>query len=585
MSRPLRVLHQIHLAHDAWGGMEKQFANLLNATAQDQRIAHYLSEDMRDVAPGVAAALPGLQAPPNDARRWHGMTVPNWRGMRQSRQASQARNWGIDIVLSWNRFSDPRPVRLATRIGAASVYWERGAAWYARSRAPDTDFLQGFDGVIANSQACAAMLRYWGVTAPVEICRPGIYSPTAAIARAAPRTPLRLGFCAPLQTFKGGVLAVHTLAALRRRGFAATLTIAGEGPDREKMQQVAQQLGIDDLQFLGRLTEMDAFYADIDLLLHPALREPYGNACAEALIAGVPVVATDVDGIPEVVDHAVDGLCVAPTLSLDEYRQFGGDPDAVYPRVWRPDLNRVAEPGVPDPERLADAVLQIASDPQRYALCSAAAVKSAHERFDYSAHLTRLFELLHRASDARKTARLVPGKAYNCVDQTRPTWQDRADKAAQLVIDLLEGHTATRRVADLGCGDCKLRTALAQLGTACEYRGYDLLPQSADVAALDLARDRLPQSCDVAVMLGVSEYLESLPDTLQRLRLDAAALVVSHTLGDRPRSAEELQRLGWRNHLSRADFEKTLLQAGWIVRDQRITDDGKTRLWSCVRQG
>lgn len=585
MSRALRLLHQIHLAHDAWGGMEKQFASLLQATAQDPRVAHYLSEDLRDVAPGVATALAGLRAPAADTRRWHGMTVPNWRGMRQSRQASQARSWGIDAVLSWNRFGDPRPVRLAHRIGAASIYWERGAAWHARSRVPEEDFLRGFDGYIANSQACAAMLRYWGVAAPIEVCSPGIYRDAAA----QPVTPrqldggvLRLGLCAPLQPFKGGVLAVHTLAALRRGGVAASLSIAGDGPERERIQALAQQLGVGDvLQFFGRLTATDAFYAGIDLLLHPALCEPWGNACAEALIAGVPVVATAVDGLPEVIRDQVDGVLVAPGLSLADYAAFGGDPDGVYPRVWRPELCRVAEPGVPDPQALADAVMRIAGDARRYAQTSAAALQNAPRRFGYAAHIDHLLQLIGRGIAVRRE-RIKP--ASEAGDDPAPaSIQDRADKAAQLVVELLEGQTFTRRVADIGCGDCRLREALARLGTACEYRGYDRQPQSADVTAYDPSSERLPQPCDVAVLLGLSESLESLQDTLVRLRLDAEALVISHTLGDRPRSAHELQRLGWRNYLSRSDFEKQLAQAGWLAQLPLSSDGGRCLIWACVR--
>ncbi|WP_428311971.1 glycosyltransferase [Hydrocarboniphaga sp.] len=583
MSRPLRLLHQIHLAHDAWGGMEKQFAHLLQATAQDARVSHYLSEDLRDVAPGVAAALSGLRAPAADTRRWHGMTVPNWRGMRQSRQASQARSWNIDAVLSWNRFGDPRPLRLAHRIGAASVYWECGAAWHARSRVPEEDFLRGFDGYIANSQACAAMLRYWGVTAPIEICSPGIYrddSLSSPTPRPIANGPLRLGFCAPLQAFKGGVLAVHALAALRRRGVEATLSIAGDGPERASIERVAQRLGIADLQFLGQLSVMHEFYAGIDLLLHPALCEPWGNACAEALIAGVPVVATVVDGLPEVIRDGVDGVLVTPSLSLAEYADFGGDAAGVYPRVWRPDLHRVAEPGVPDPEALADAVLRIAGDSHPFAKYRDAALASA-PRFDHAAHVTRLLQLIGRAgSRRREQLRSTPP----LLEQPQLTvLQQHADQAAQLVIELLEGQTFSRRVADIGCGTCRLREALARLGTPCEYRGYDRLPRSADVTAFDPERDRLPQPCDVAVMLGVSEFLPSLVETLQRLRQDAAALVISHTLGDRPRSADELQRIGWHNYLSRADFEKQLAQAGWLAQRPLGSDDGRSLIWACVR--
>ena len=150
------------------------------------------------------------------------------------------------------------------------------------------------------------------------------------------------------------------------------------------------------------------------------------------------------------------------------------------------------------------------------------------------------------------------------------------------MLQLLAGRTVSRRVADLGCGDCKLRDALARLGTPCEYHGYDLLPQSADVTLLDLASQRLPQPCDVAVMLGVGEYLQALPAVLRRLHLDAAALVISHTLAEPPRSAEELQRLGWCNHMPRAAFERLLADSGWHIRSQALTDDGKTLIWACA---
>lgn len=398
----LRVLHQIHLAQGSWGGLEKQFANLLRASAGDPRAGHYLSEDLRGVTAEITAAMTNLRAPAMDPRRWRGLTVPNWRGLRQTLQARQARAWGVDAVLSWSRFADPRPQRLASRIGAASVYWERGSAWFPRTRAPHADFLQGFDLYLANSRASVEMLRHWGVTAPVEICHPGILATPALAPRSLPAGPLRLGFCARLQTFKGGVLAVHTLALLRRRGFAARLTIAGEGPDRAAMESVARSLGVDDLHFLGRVSAIDGFYRDIDLLLHPALREPYGNVCAEALMAGVPVVTTAVDGLPEVVEHGVTGLCVAPTLALAEFRGLGGDPDGVYPRVWRPDLQRIAAPGVADPAHLADAAIRIAGDTQRYAAFSAAAVRSAPLRFSYPAHVDRLLALLSSARDARQ---------------------------------------------------------------------------------------------------------------------------------------------------------------------------------------
>lgn len=62
----------------------------------------------------------------------------------------------------------------------------------------------------------------------------------------------------------------------------------------------------------------------LDVLVLPAHREPAGTVLAEAMVAGVPVVATRVDGLPEVVQDGVTGLLVAP-----------GDPDALAAAVLR----------------------------------------------------------------------------------------------------------------------------------------------------------------------------------------------------------------------------------------------------------
>ncbi|THD04141.1 hypothetical protein B1810_07575 [Panacagrimonas perspica] len=220
--------------------------------------------------------------------------------------------------------------------------------------------------------------------------------------------PVRLGFAARLRAFKGGVLAVHALRALVDRGIDAELWVAGEGPDLQAMQAQAEYLGLGSrVRFAGWVASMDDWFGDIDLMLHPALREPYGISCAEALSRGIPVVATRVDGLSEVIEHGVDGLCVTPTLALTAFDALGGDRNDVYPLVYRPERGSIAEPGLPDPEALADAVMQIVGDASRYAAFSAAACATVDGRFSYASHLQRLKSLL-RGARARSDAASSP---------------------------------------------------------------------------------------------------------------------------------------------------------------------------------
>lgn len=400
---PLRILHQAYLRNGAWGGMEKSFAGFVEATRDDPAIENYVVENLRAVAPAMKRALHHLSAPALEVRRWHGLPVP--RALRPVRRRRAARAWHVNRVLNWNQVGRTEAARLARAVGASAVYWERGAAWYPDVERREADFADAYDLYLANSHASRQMLReLWNVEGAVEVCTPAL-SPHASVGRprvlAADRM-LRLGFAARLRAFKGGVLAIHALAVMRARGVEAQLLVAGEGPDRRAMQEQALRLGLaKHVHFLGWVSSMDRFFSEIDVLLHPALREPYGISCAEALLRGVPVVAACVDGLPEVIVNGVDGLCLPPERPLSAFAHYGGERRDVYPLVFRPERDTVGEPGFVDPEALAEAVMRLTGDAARYAAFSAAACTAARTRFDYGAHLARLTRLLAAAGAAR----------------------------------------------------------------------------------------------------------------------------------------------------------------------------------------
>ncbi len=402
MSDELRILHQIVLRNGAWGGMEKHFAAFVRDGQKRSGVSNFLVENLRRVAPEVGAALACLSQPARELRRWHGLPVPKWPvAARQVHRASLARRWDINCVLNWNLFGDTAPARLAERRRGLSVYWERGAAWY--ESAPDFDpaFIDAYGLYLANSEASRQMLlQRWGVRGEVQVCAPGVVFGGAPGAMARTRSQgraVRLGFAARLRGFKGGVLAVHAIAELARRGIDAELWVAGEGKDGTRMSAEALRLGIADrVRMLGRVSPMEPFLDSIDLLLHPALREPYGLACAEALAAGAPVVATAVDGLGEVVEHGVTGLCVEPTLPLSRYAEFGGDAGDVYPMVYRPQSGTIGEPMLPDPAALADAVA-IIMDADRYTAMSTAALQAHRGRLAFERKQEHLYELLRAA--------------------------------------------------------------------------------------------------------------------------------------------------------------------------------------------
>jgi glycosyltransferase involved in cell wall biosynthesis len=423
---PLRILHQAYLRNGAWGGMEKSLAGFLAATRADAEVENFLIENLRDAAPGMLASLSCLSAPAREVRRWHGLPLPSSpTALRRGHRRSAAARWRVNRVINWNQVGDAEPARLARSLGASAVYWERGSAWFTQVPRPDAAFASAYDLYLANSEASRQMLRQrWKVEGDIQVCTPAL---SHRLAVAPPRTlrpdrPVRLGFAARLRAFKGGVLAVHALRALVGRGIDAELWVAGEGPDLQAMQTQAQRLGLASrVRFAGWVASMDDWFGEIDLMLHPALREPYGISCAEALSRGIPVVATRVDGLSEVIEDGVDGLCVTPTLPMTAFTALGGDRNDVYPLVYRPERGSIAEPGLPHPEALADAVMRIAGDASRYAAFSAAACATVKGRFSYASHLQRLKGLLrgaHSRSDAESAP--LPATTSGASPATKP---------------------------------------------------------------------------------------------------------------------------------------------------------------------
>lgn len=86
----------------------------------------------------------------------------------------------------------------------------------------------------------------------------------------------------------------------------AVLLMIGEGPDKEKLRQEAQSLGIiDKVKFLGKTSEVERILCMSDLFVLPSEKESFGLAALEAMAAGVPVISTNTGGLPEV---NVDGV-------------------------------------------------------------------------------------------------------------------------------------------------------------------------------------------------------------------------------------------------------------------------------------
>lgn len=104
---------------------------------------------------------------------------------------------------------------------------------------------------------------------------------------------------------------VYVFHRLRQEGHAVKLLLVGDGPDRDATQRLARELGVyDDVRFLGKQEPVEEILSIADVFLMPSGSETFGLAALEAMACSVPVVSSDIGGIPELnIDGETGFLC------------------------------------------------------------------------------------------------------------------------------------------------------------------------------------------------------------------------------------------------------------------------------------
>jgi glycosyltransferase involved in cell wall biosynthesis len=181
--------------------------------------------------------------------------------------------------------------------------------------------LRWFDKVILVSNAMRRGLPRWWVTdRHVQVLHNALLleSYGAAVLKAErplvnPRGKVRLLNVGRLSPEKGQELLLRVVAGMRGRYPGLELQFAGVGPLEAKLRKLAGDLGIaEHVGFLGFIRDMPAVYAETDLVVQSSFTEGLPNVILEAAYLRVPIVATDVGGTGEVIEHGQSGWLVAP---------------------------------------------------------------------------------------------------------------------------------------------------------------------------------------------------------------------------------------------------------------------------------
>jgi len=175
---------------------------------------------------------------------------------------------------------------------------------------------------------------------------------------------LRLGCVGWLLPEKNQELLIRALPTVLARYPGCRLVLAGDGPSRPALQQLAARLGVAaSVEFAGLVDDIAAVYRALDVFVFPSLAEPLGSSLLSAMSFGLPCVALARGAVPEVIENGRTGLLVEE----------------------------------PDPAAFTDAVLRLLDDTSLAARLGRAARQTVEERFIVARMAQETVELYRRA--------------------------------------------------------------------------------------------------------------------------------------------------------------------------------------------
>ena len=179
------------------------------------------------------------------------------------------------------------------------------------------------DRIIVLTAADAEDHVRFGIAAPEKfsVIHSGIdFSPFEKAGRQCRETRLALGLdpnglvvgtLGRLTAIKGQDDLLRAFVRLQKQLENVWLLLVGDGEERGNLEHLAERLGVAErVVFAGWRDDIQALLRTMDIFAFPSLNEGMGKALVEAMYVGLPSVATAVGGVPELIEHGVEGLLV-----------------------------------------------------------------------------------------------------------------------------------------------------------------------------------------------------------------------------------------------------------------------------------
>ncbi|NLY74958.1 MAG: glycosyltransferase family 4 protein [Firmicutes bacterium] len=274
---------------------------------------------------------------------------------------------------------------------------DQGASWYPQ---PDiASNLKTVDAVISLSKASRIIMETLGYEpSKIHLIYYGIDFKQLKATAPVPRPPGKkiITTVCRLEPIKGVDALLKAIPLVLKYRKDVEFWIVGDGSARNELICLSAKLGINDyVKFWLTQTEVANFYAATDLFVLASVREPFGSVLVEAGYFQLPSIASNVDGIPEIIDHGKTGILIDPSEPFNP-------PNGRIPQ-WVVDgaTGKLHKPYSLNPTKLGKAILKLLNNPAACRSMGLEAFKRVHKFFNIRRYRRETIDFYHSLLKAK----------------------------------------------------------------------------------------------------------------------------------------------------------------------------------------
>ena len=351
--KKLKVLHVVDLSKT--GGVEVMFMDflskviLLQPNIEHEVFAIRINQERKDIllALGIKSYLPENNRY-NLLRR---LKIIKIMSVNQY-DIVHGQNYSGNLWAAIGKIFQVRKFKLISH--------EHGGSWGAEGllRAMSKFWVRNSELVICNSNAAATIIRgKISKKANLQVIYNGVRRSNLKIPVAKSKTHFSILFVGRLVEVKGIKELVYALKILNDQKIEFICNILGDGELKYWLSQYIKDNDLSDkVTICGIVNNVDQYMANSDILVLPSFREPLGNVIIEAAQQRLPVIASEVDGIIDIVKHCDTGILLKPRFVCNLSK---------LPKQVVNKHGKLVPPMAIDPNELALEIIQLIENPEK----------------------------------------------------------------------------------------------------------------------------------------------------------------------------------------------------------------------------